>query len=121
MDVVVGDHTDQQVLTHPPNGVLVTENRSKGLRFTRIRIVIGDGKDAGVVYKTADFHKPWNIGITPDPAIQAEIDDLNAQLLPILGRRSALESNVAIPRADACGPRPAARTAEPANRSSVTS
>ena len=46
----------------------MTENRSKGLRFTRIRIVIGDGKDAGVVYKTADFHKPWNIGVTPDPA-----------------------------------------------------
>ena len=39
VDVVVGDHTDQQALTTPPNGVLVTENRSKGLRFTRIRIV----------------------------------------------------------------------------------
>jgi 2',3'-cyclic-nucleotide 2'-phosphodiesterase (5'-nucleotidase family) len=34
VDAVIGDHTDQQVLTTRPNGVLVTENRSKGLRFT---------------------------------------------------------------------------------------
>ena len=64
--------------------MLVTENRGKGIRFTRIRLVIGPGKQ-GVVYKTADFHKPWNIGVTPDPAIQAKIDALNAQLAPILG------------------------------------
>ena len=82
VDVVIGDHTDQQALTKTAGGVLVTENRSKGLRFTRVRIVIGDGKD-GVVYKTADFHKPWDIGVTPDPAIQAVITDLIAQLAPI--------------------------------------
>jgi 2',3'-cyclic-nucleotide 2'-phosphodiesterase (5'-nucleotidase family) len=98
--VVIGDHTDQQVLTTRSNGVLVTENLSKGLRFTRIRIVLGPN-NAGVVYKTADFHKPWNIGVTPDAAIQAKINDLNAQLLPILGTQIG-ESNVAIPRADAC-------------------
>ena len=62
--------------------MLVTENRSKGVRFTRVRLVIGPGKE-GVVYKTADFHKPWDIGVTPDAAIQAKIDDLNAQLAPI--------------------------------------
>ena len=62
---MIGDHTDLQVLTTRPNGVLVTENRSKGLRFTRVRLVIGPGKE-GVVYKTADFHKPWTIGVTPD-------------------------------------------------------
>ena len=82
VDVVIGDHTDLQVLTTRPNGVLVTENRSKGIRFTRVRLVIGPGKE-GVVYKTADFHKPLDIGITPDAAIQAKIDDLNAQLAPI--------------------------------------
>ncbi len=32
VDAVIGDHTDQQVLTTRPNGVLVTENRSKGIR-----------------------------------------------------------------------------------------
>jgi 2',3'-cyclic-nucleotide 2'-phosphodiesterase (5'-nucleotidase family) len=100
VDVVVGDHTDFQVLATRPNGVLATENRSKSLRFTRIRLVLGPGKQ-GVVYKTADFHKPWNIGLTPDAAIQARIDELNAQLLPILGTQVG-DSNVAVPRSDAC-------------------
>ena len=77
----------------------MTENRSKGLRFTRIRLVIGPGKE-GVVYKTADFHKPWDIGVTPDPAIQAKIDDLNAQLAPIFNTVVG-KSTVVIPRADA--------------------
>ena len=88
--------------------MLVTENRSKGIRFTRIRLVIGPGND-GVVYKTADFHKPWNIGVTPDPAIQAKIDELNAQLAPILGTQIG-ELDEAIPRADHARP-PAAPTA----------
>jgi 2',3'-cyclic-nucleotide 2'-phosphodiesterase (5'-nucleotidase family)/predicted AlkP superfamily phosphohydrolase/phosphomutase len=100
VDAVIGDHTDQQVLSTRSNGVLVTENRSKGLRFTRVRLVIGPGKQ-GVVYKTADFHRPWDIGLTPDAAIQAKIDALNALLLPILGTKVG-ESNVPVPRGDAC-------------------
>ena len=50
-----------------------TENRSKGIRFTRVRLVRRT-RHEGVVYKTADFHKPWDIGVTPDPTIQAKID-----------------------------------------------
>ena len=100
VDAVIGDHTDFQVLATRSNGVLVTENRSKGLRFTRVRLVVGPGKQ-GVLYKTADFHKPWNIGVTPDAGIQAKIDELNAALLPILGTQVG-ESNVAVPRSDAC-------------------
>jgi 2',3'-cyclic-nucleotide 2'-phosphodiesterase (5'-nucleotidase family)/predicted AlkP superfamily phosphohydrolase/phosphomutase len=100
VDVVIGDHTDQQVLATTSKGVLVTENRSKGLRFTRVRVVIGVGKE-GVVYKTADFHKPWDIGVTPDAAIQAKISDLNAQLAPIFNTLVG-RSTVVIPRADAC-------------------
>jgi 2',3'-cyclic-nucleotide 2'-phosphodiesterase (5'-nucleotidase family) len=100
VDAVIGDHTDQQVLTTTPNGVLVTENRSKGIRFTRVRLVIGPGKQ-GVVYKTADFLQPFDIGITPDPEIQAKIDDLNAQLGPIFNTEVG-KSTVVIPRADAC-------------------
>ncbi len=56
--------------------MLVTENLSKGVRFTRVRLVV-DTSTKAVVYKTADFHKPWTIGVTPDPAIQARIDELN--------------------------------------------
>src|SRR6185436_2549557 len=100
VDAVIGDHTDFQVLTTRPNGVLVTENRSKGLRFTRVRLVL-DATTKKVVYKTGDFHKPWNIGVTPDPDIKAKIDALNAQLAPIFNKVVG-NSTVVIPRADAC-------------------
>jgi 2',3'-cyclic-nucleotide 2'-phosphodiesterase (5'-nucleotidase family)/predicted AlkP superfamily phosphohydrolase/phosphomutase len=109
VDAVIGDHTDFQVVSTRPNGVLVTENRSKGIRFTRVRLTVDTGTKA-VVYKTADFHKPWDIGVTPDEAIQARIDDLNAQLQPILGTVIG-ESTVEVPRTDACG-NTAGRTCE---------
>jgi 2',3'-cyclic-nucleotide 2'-phosphodiesterase (5'-nucleotidase family)/predicted AlkP superfamily phosphohydrolase/phosphomutase len=101
VDAVIGDHTDFQVVSTRPNGVLVAENRSKGIRFTRVRLLF-DTNLKQVVYKTADFHKPWDIGITPDAAIQARINDLNAQLAPILGTVIG-SSNKFIPRADQCG------------------
>jgi 2',3'-cyclic-nucleotide 2'-phosphodiesterase (5'-nucleotidase family) len=101
VDAVIGDHTDFQVLSMRPNGVLAVENRSKGIRFTRVRLVL-DASTKSVVYKTADFHKPWNIGVTPDPDIQARIDDLNTQLTPILGIVIG-SSTVEVLRADACG------------------
>ncbi len=100
-DAVLGDHTDFQTISIRPNGTLVTENRSKGLRFTRIRLVL-DASTRSVVYKTADWHKPWDIGMTPDPDIQAQINDLNAQLGPIFNTVIG-ESTRIIPRADACG------------------
>jgi len=100
VDAVIGDHTDFQVLTTQPNGVLVTENRSKGIRFTRVRLTVNTSTKS-VVYKTADFHKPWDIGVTPDPTIQARINDLNAQLAPIFNTVVG-QSTVVIPRADAC-------------------
>jgi 2',3'-cyclic-nucleotide 2'-phosphodiesterase (5'-nucleotidase family)/predicted AlkP superfamily phosphohydrolase/phosphomutase len=101
LQVAIGDHTDFQVLSKRPNAVLATENRSRGIRFTRIRIVI-DAARKNVVYTTADFHKPWNIGVTPDARIQARIDALNAQLRPILSRVLG-NSDVPVPRTDSCG------------------
>lgn len=101
VDAVIGDHTDFSVVSSRPNGVLVTENRSKGVEFTRLRIVV-DVTTGQVVYKTADLHRPWNAGVTPDAGIQARLDELRAELDPILATQIA-ESTVAIPRADACG------------------
>jgi len=54
-----------------------------------------------VVFQTADVHKPWNIGVTPDPGIQALINDLNVQLAPILNPTVG-NSVRPIPRADQC-------------------
>lgn len=101
VDAVIGDHTDFQVVSTRSNGVLVTENRSKGLRFTRMRLVV-DPTTKSVVYATADYHKPWDIGVTPDAAIQSKINDLNTQLRPILGTVIGTSTRY-IPRADACG------------------
>jgi 2',3'-cyclic-nucleotide 2'-phosphodiesterase (5'-nucleotidase family)/predicted AlkP superfamily phosphohydrolase/phosphomutase len=101
VDAVIGDHTDFQVVTTRPNGVLVTENRSRGIRFTRVRLVI-DPATTTVVYKTADFHRPWNIGVTPDPEIQARIDELNAQLAPVMNTKVG-DATKPIPRTDQCG------------------
>ncbi|HEU5101626.1 MAG TPA: alkaline phosphatase family protein, partial [Roseiflexaceae bacterium] len=109
VDALIGDHTNFQVLATQPNGILVTENLSKGARFTRVRLIVNTNTKS-VVYKTADFHKPWVIGVTPDPAIQARIDDLNAQLTPILGTLIGSSTRF-IPRTDACG-NTAGRTCE---------
>lgn len=109
VDAVLGDHTGLQVLASRPNGVLLTENRSKGVRFTRVRLVV-DPERRAVVYKTADVHIPWNIGVTPNPQIQERIDELNRQLGPIL---STVVGNATrpVPRTDACG-NPEGRTCE---------
>jgi 2',3'-cyclic-nucleotide 2'-phosphodiesterase (5'-nucleotidase family) len=64
--------------------------------------MVVDEQRGEVVYKTADFHRPWNIGVTPDPEIQAKIDALNAELRPILGGTIG-DSSVVIPRSDQCG------------------
>jgi 2',3'-cyclic-nucleotide 2'-phosphodiesterase (5'-nucleotidase family) len=101
VDAVIGDHTNFQVADVRPNGVLVTENLSKGVRFTRVRLTL-DAATGGVVYKTADFHKPWNIGVRPNPIIQERLDRLNAQLAPVLGVEVG-ESTVEVPRSDSCG------------------
>lgn len=101
VDAVIGDHTNFQVLTTRLNGILVTENLSKGVRFTRVRLVF-DTSTKKVIYKTADFHKPWTIGVTADPAIQARINDLTTQLTPLLGVVVG-SSSVQIPRSDVCG------------------
>ena len=101
VDVVIADHTDFQALSRRSNGTLLVENRSKGLRFTRVSIVV-DPATGSPVYTTADYHRPWTIGITPDPAIQAAINALNAQLQPILGTVIG-QATKAIPRADQCG------------------
>jgi 2',3'-cyclic-nucleotide 2'-phosphodiesterase (5'-nucleotidase family) len=105
VDVLIGDHTDFQVLARVADKdgkkMLVTENRSKSLRFTRITIVV-DPSTKKPFYTTADFHKPWVLGITPDPAIQGRINQLNDLLKPILGTVVA-SSQIRIPRDDVCG------------------
>ncbi len=101
VDVVIGDHTNFQVVSERPNGVLAVENLSRGVRFLRVRIFV-DMHNKEVVYTTSDFHRPWNVGVTPDPAIQARIDELNTELRPILATTIGSSDRV-VPRSDSCG------------------
>jgi 2',3'-cyclic-nucleotide 2'-phosphodiesterase (5'-nucleotidase family) len=89
------------VSTARPNGILLVENRSKGVMFTRVRLVI-DTERGDLVYRTADHHRPWNIGVTPDPEIAATLEQLAVDLAPTLGRVIG-SAKQPIPRADACG------------------
>jgi len=108
IDVIVGDHTDFQYSGVHQDRILVVENRSKGLTFANIQLVVDEkGK---VVSRSATFQVPTNAGVTPDPGIQAFINDLNAQLAPILGIVIG-SSMKEIPRADQCG-RPDGRLCE---------
>jgi 2',3'-cyclic-nucleotide 2'-phosphodiesterase (5'-nucleotidase family)/predicted AlkP superfamily phosphohydrolase/phosphomutase len=109
VDAVFGGHTHSEYITYLSNGMLVTEAPNAGTRFNRIRLTI-DTNTKKVTYKTADFHKPWDIGITPDPTIQAMIDYYTVQLDPILGTVIG-NSTVYIPRSDSCG-RPDGRLCE---------
>ncbi|NJD58379.1 MAG: hypothetical protein FIA98_03145 [Anaerolineae bacterium] len=101
VNAVFGGHTHSEYITYRPDGKLVTEAPNGGLRFNRIRITV-DTNTKQVIYMTADYHKPWNIGVTPNPAIQAYIDELNAELAPIMSTVIG-NSTRYIPRADACG------------------
>jgi 2',3'-cyclic-nucleotide 2'-phosphodiesterase (5'-nucleotidase family) len=101
VDAVFGGHTHAEYITYLSNGTLVTETPNAGMRFNRVRLTI-DTNSKSAIYKTADYHKPWNIGVTPDPAIQALIDELTIELGPIFNTVVG-DSAVSIPRADACG------------------
>jgi 2',3'-cyclic-nucleotide 2'-phosphodiesterase (5'-nucleotidase family)/predicted AlkP superfamily phosphohydrolase/phosphomutase len=101
VDAVFGGHTHAEYITYRPDGKLVTETPNAGTRFNRVRLTV-DTNTKAVTYMTADYHKPWNIGVKPDPAIEAMIADLNAQLAPIFNTVIG-DSTVFIPRADACG------------------
>jgi 2',3'-cyclic-nucleotide 2'-phosphodiesterase (5'-nucleotidase family) len=107
IDVIEGDHTDFQY-SADHNGILVVENKSKGATFAKIQLTVD--RDGAVTSKSATFVVPLASAVTPDPAIQAYIDDLTTQLAPILGTVIG-GSTVAVPRADSCG-QGAGRTCE---------
>jgi 2',3'-cyclic-nucleotide 2'-phosphodiesterase (5'-nucleotidase family) len=100
IDVIVGDHTNFTYSGVHQGSILAVENLSKGVQFARVQLKVD--RQAGVTDESVTFHTPTNAGVTPDPAIQAFIDDLNAQLAPILGT-VIRESTRAIPRSDQCG------------------
>jgi 2',3'-cyclic-nucleotide 2'-phosphodiesterase (5'-nucleotidase family) len=101
VDTVLGDHSSQQVLSLRDNGTLLTQNPGRGLTMTRTRIVV-DSRSGEVVYKTADYHLPWNISVEPDPIVTARIDELSSDIQPILGEQVGVAEGPIL-RSDNCG------------------
>lgn len=103
VDVLAGDHTGFQVNMTAADAdgqpILVTENLSKGVRYTEIKLTFSGSE---LEYTTARWHRPWNIGVTPNADITAMIAALKTDLTPILGQVIG-HSTVPIPRADPCG------------------
>jgi 5'-nucleotidase len=65
--IVFGDHTDVQWQGRI-NGALVTENRSKGLTYSRTSLTVEQG-NSRVVSLSSEFISPVPSGVTPDQAI----------------------------------------------------
>jgi 2',3'-cyclic-nucleotide 2'-phosphodiesterase (5'-nucleotidase family) len=61
-----------------------------------------DDETGEIVYRTADHHRPWTIGVTPDDPLSASIDALEAELAPILGEVIG-SATQPILRSDNCG------------------
>ncbi|HEX9680148.1 MAG TPA: 5'-nucleotidase C-terminal domain-containing protein [Anaerolineales bacterium] len=99
-DVIIGDHTDvefQGIINH----ALVVENRSKGRTYARMHLTV-DPQNGRVLDRSAEFVTPLASAVTPDPAIEALLENYRSQLAPIFNSVVG-ESTVFIPRADACG------------------
>jgi 2',3'-cyclic-nucleotide 2'-phosphodiesterase (5'-nucleotidase family) len=112
VDVVIGDHTDIEY-SGLVNGILVHENRSKGLTYAKTSLTVQPGqagKAGTVTAKSVGFFTPLVSAVTPDPAISAYVASLQSALVPILGTQIA-ESTKPVFRADQCG-QSAGRTCE---------
>ncbi len=97
--VILGDHTDFQY-SGVHNGALVVENLSKGETYARINLSVRP--NGRIISSNVTFVTPTSSAVVPDPAIEAMLQPYRDALTPILSQVVG-DSNVYIPRADACG------------------
>jgi 2',3'-cyclic-nucleotide 2'-phosphodiesterase (5'-nucleotidase family)/predicted AlkP superfamily phosphohydrolase/phosphomutase len=100
IDLIMGDHTDF-IVNQVTNGILLTENRSKGVTYSDTDLVV-DTRTGRVVYATTHHHRPFTLGVTPDPDIAQIVSYYTSQLAPVFTGVIGT-STVPIPRADSCG------------------
>lgn len=109
--VIVGDHTNVQY-EGTINGALVSENASFGLSYSRTTITVqqgqgqgqgaGSGKGVGngkdkVIATDVRFVTPLVSAVTPDPAVQARVDELRREVQAAFDRPIGTASDV-LPR-----------------------
>jgi 5'-nucleotidase len=85
VDVLLGDHTDVSVNT-VMNGMIVTENRSKGAQYTVIDLTY-DLHQQAIVSRVVVQKRPWVEGRSADPHVQTLLDQYQSQLQPLLDRK----------------------------------
>jgi 2',3'-cyclic-nucleotide 2'-phosphodiesterase (5'-nucleotidase family) len=99
-DFIFGDHTDFEY-----EGIhgkaLVSENRSKGVTYSRTTATIDPG-NGRVISRSIEFISPLVAGVTPDPAVVEMLQPYRDALGPIMNTVVGGASRF-IPRADACG------------------
>ncbi|MBI4942373.1 MAG: 5'-nucleotidase C-terminal domain-containing protein [Actinobacteria bacterium] len=98
-DVILGDHTDFQY-SETINGALVTENRSKGVTYSKVNLSVD--RKRGVLAKSATFVQPVVSGVTPDQTVADLVAGYRTQLAPILSTQLGSATR-AVPRSDSCG------------------
>lgn len=98
-DVILGDHTDFQY-SETINGALVTENRSKGVTYSKVNLSVD--RKRGVLAKSVTFVQPVVSGVTPDQAVADLVAGYRTQLAPILSTQLGSATR-AVPRSDSCG------------------
>jgi 5'-nucleotidase len=77
-DVILGDHTDVQFAAMV-NDALVVENRSKGLSYARIKLVVNP-LSGQVLDRSVEFVTPRVNLVTPDPLIVAMLSPYRSAL-----------------------------------------
>jgi 5'-nucleotidase len=92
VDVLIGDHTDVSV-NALVGGVLVVENRSRGLEYALIQLDY-DLTARRVVRKHATLKRPWADEVTPDPGLLALIERYRTAIRPLFDRRTGQVARV---------------------------
>jgi 5'-nucleotidase len=85
VDVLIGDHTDVSV-NATVAGVLVVENRSKGVQYSVIDLA-WDARRRVLVERRATQHWADAAAVTPDPALEALVAGYRAQVRPLFDRK----------------------------------
>lgn len=98
-DVILGDHTDFQY-SETINGALVTENRSKGVTYSKVNLSVD--RKRGVLAKSVTFVQPVVSAVTPDQTVADLVAGYRTQLAPILSTQLGSATR-AVPRSDSCG------------------
>jgi 2',3'-cyclic-nucleotide 2'-phosphodiesterase (5'-nucleotidase family) len=86
--VIFGDHTDVQ-WSGQINGQLVTENRSKGLTYSRTNLTVLQGSARVVDFKH-EFVSPVTTAVTPNAGIAAYLQPLRVELAKVFDGKVAV-------------------------------